>query len=349
MMMSATDRFALTDLSIAIVGAPMAGGPSTPALAAAVSNTGGLGFLAGGLISAQQLADDIGAARKLTSGPIGVNLFVPQPHLGTPAEFNAFAAALAPETQRYGVPSGEPRRGEDDTVAKVDVVCELRPEVVSFTFGSPTKAQCRQLASAGILAVATVTTVREAEIALLCGTDAVVAQGPCAGGHRATFDPLAAPADDSLDDLLAALIFGIDCPVVAAGGLATADDVQRVRDIGATATQIGTALLLADEAGTHPVHRAALCDPQFEQTAVTCAFTGRRARALRNRFIDDHEQDAMFGFPEVAMMTGPIQAAALKIGDPHGVALWAGAEFSRAKTGPAADIVRELTEEGIRQ
>jgi nitronate monooxygenase len=347
--MSATDRFALTDLSVAIVGAPMAGGPSTPALAAAVSNAGGLGFLAGGLISAQQLADDIVAARKLTSGPIGVNLFVPQPHLGTPAEFYAYAAALAHETQRYGVPPGEPRRGEDDTVAKVDVVCELRPEVVSFTFGSPTKAHCRQLASAGISAVATVTTVREAEIALLCGADAVVAQGPCAGGHRATFDPLAVPADDSLDDLLAALIFGLDCPVVAAGGLATADDVQRVRDIGATAAQIGTALLLADEAGTHPVHRGALCDPQFEQTAVTRAFTGRRARALRNRFIDDHEQDAMFGFPEVAMMTGPIQAAALKIGDPHGVALWAGSEFRRAKTGPAADIVRELTEEGIRQ
>src|SRR5262249_56247789 len=107
--MSATDRFALTDLSVRIVGAPMAGGPSTPALAAAESNAGGLGFLAGGLISAQQLADDIVAARKLTSGPIGVNLFVPQPHLGTQAEFSAFAAALAPATDRYRVPFEQPR------------------------------------------------------------------------------------------------------------------------------------------------------------------------------------------------------------------------------------------------
>jgi nitronate monooxygenase len=310
-----------------------------------VSNAGGLGFLAGGLVSAQQLADGIVAARKLTSGPIGVNLFVPQPHLGTLAGFYPFAAALGRETERYGAPLGVPRRGEDDTVAKLDVVCELLPEVVSFTFGSPTKAQCRQLASAGILALATVTTVREAEIALLCGVDAVVAQGPCAGGHRATFDPLAAPADDPLDDLVAALTFGLDCPVVAAGGLATASDVQRVRHRGATAAQIGTALLLADEAGTHPVHRAALCDAQFDQTAVTRAFTGRYARALRNRFIDEHEQDALFGFPEVAMMTGPIQAAALKIGDPHGIALWAGAAFKQAKPGSAVDIVRDLAGE----
>jgi nitronate monooxygenase len=340
--MSTTDRFALTDLSVRIVGAPMAGGPSTPALAAAVSNAGGLGFLAGGLISTQQLADDIVATRTLTSGPIGVNLFVSQPNLATQSEFDAFAATLALETARYGVPVGQPRRGEDDTVAKLDVVCELRPEVVSFTFGSPTKAQCGRLADAGILSVATVTTVREAEIALLCGVDALVAQGPCAGGHRATFDPLAAPADDPLDDLVAALTFGRDCPVVAAGGLATASDVQRVLHGGATAAQIGTALLLADEAGTHPVHRAALRDAQFDRTAVTRAFTGRYARALRNRFIDEHEQDAMFGFPELAMMTGPIQAAALEIGDPHGVALWAGAAFQHAKPGSAADIVRDL-------
>ena len=85
-----------------------------------------------------------------------------------------------------------------------------------------------------------------------------------------------------------------------------------------------------------------MCDPQFAETVVTRAFTGRYARALHNRFIDEHEPDAIFGFPEVAMMTAPLQAAAARLGDPHGVALWAGAAFQHAKTGPAADIVREL-------
>jgi nitronate monooxygenase len=169
-----------------------------------------------------------------------------------------------------------------------------------------------------------------------------VAQGPEAGGHRATFDPLAVPADDPLDSLVDRLIGRLDCPVVAAGGIATDSDVRRVRCIGATAAQIGTALLLSHEAGTNRVHRAALSDPQFEQTVLTRAFTGRYARTLRNRFVDEHEQYAMPGFPEVASMTAPAHAAAMKAGDPHGISLWAGTAFRHAKTGSAIDIVREL-------
>ncbi len=336
------DRFALADLNVRIVGAPMTGGPSTPALAAAVANAGGLGFLAGGMLPADKLAEAIIAARKLTSGAIGVNLFVPQPRLGTAAQLILFAAALSDEAKGYGVGLGDPRHDDDDFATKLDVVCDLRPEAVSFTFGPPTEGQCRRVSRAGILSMATVTTVHEASIALCRGVDTVVAQGPDAGGHRATFDALAPPADDRLDDLVAILVGRDECPVVAAGGLATVADVRRVRNIGATAAQIGTALLLADEAGTNPVHRAALCDPQFTQTVVTRAFTGRYARALRNRFIDDHEQDAIFGFPEVARMTAPVQAAAVGIGDPHGTSLWAGARFRHAKTGSAVDIVRDL-------
>jgi nitronate monooxygenase len=319
----------------------MAGGPSTPALAAAVANAGGLGFLAAGMMSADELADAIAATRRLTTGAIGVNLFVPQQRQATPQQFRAFAAALSQEAGDYGVTLGKPCH-VDDCAAKLDVVFDLRPEVVSFTFGSPSLRQCCRMTGAGILTLATVTTVDEAEIALSCGADAVVAQGPRAGGHRATFDPLAAPAEVPLDDLVAALIAGVDCPVVAAGGLATATDVMCVRSAGATAAQIGTALLLADEAGTNPVHRAAFCDPQFDQTVITRAFTGRYARALRNRFIDEHERDAIYGFPEVARMTAPVLAAAVRVGDPHGTSLWAGTEFRHAKTGSAVDIVRDL-------
>jgi nitronate monooxygenase len=334
------DRFALSDLAVRIVGAPMAGGPSTPALAAAVANAGGLGFLAAGMLSAQQLSDAIVATRSLTSGPLGVNLFVPQPRRGNAEQFRAFAAALSQDAEIYRALLGEPCYSDDDWAAKLDVVCDMRPDVVSFTFGSPIEVQCRRITGAGILTLATVTTVDEADRALDCGVDAVIAQG--AGGHSATFDPLAVPPDDPLDDLVAALIAGRDCPVVAAGGLATPTDVQRVRGVGATAAQIGTALLLADEAGTNPVHRAALCDPQFEETVLTRVFTGRYARALRNRFIEEHEQHAIFGFPEVASMTAPVREAAAKVGDPHGTSLWAGTAFRQAKTGPAADIVRSL-------
>ncbi|HEY6855032.1 MAG: nitronate monooxygenase [Mycobacterium sp.] len=335
------DRFSLADLSIRVLAAPMAGGLSTPELAAAVSNAGGLGFLAGDLSSAEELADAILAARKLTSGAVGVNLLVPQQAVANEDQLSAFESALAPEAERYGVPVGEPCH-DDEWDAKLDVVCDLRPEVVSFTFGSPSEEQSRRLHGLGILNLATVTTVREALIAVSYGVDAVVAQGPEAGGHRATFDAIAAPPDDALDDLVSALAYCFVCPVVAAGGLGTPRDVSRLRDAGATAVQLGTALLLADEAGTNPVHRAALRDPQFTRTVVTRAFTGRYGRALRNRFTDEHEPEAIFGFPQVAMMTAPIQATAVELGDPHGAALWAGAAFHHAKAAPAADIVREL-------
>lgn len=336
------DRFVLTDLRIRVLGAPMAGGPSTPELAAAVTNAGGLGFLAGGMSSAEDLADAIVAARRLTSGPLGVNLFVPEQQLDTPEQLAAFAAALAEEAEHYGVALGEARGDENGWAAKLEVVCDLRPEVVSFTFGSPSEGECRRLNGVGALSLATITTMREAMIAMRAGVDALVVQGPAAGGHRATFDAFATPPEHPLEDLVDALVRCFDRPVVAAGGLGTPRDVRRARDAGAAAVQLGTALLLADEAGTNPVHRAALCDPRFSETVVTHAFTGRYARALRNQFIERHDAEAVFGFPGVAMMTAPIQDAAVKLGDPHGIALWAGAAFRHAKTGPAADIVREL-------
>jgi nitronate monooxygenase len=340
------DRFTLADLTIRVLSAPMAGGPSTPALAAAVTNGGGLGFLAGGMSSAADLADAVVAARKLTSGALGVNVFVPQGSTASADQLSAFRKTLAREAKYYGAAPGQPSVSHDDHGwdAKLEVLRELRPEVVSFTFGSPSAEVCRLLHEAGISTVATVTSVREAVIALNCGVDALVAQGPDAGGHRATFDPLAAPPGDSLDDLVTALLACFDCPVVAAGGLSTPDDVGRLRDAGATAVQLGTAFLLADEAGTNAAQRAAVHDPAFTHTAVTRAFTGRYARALCNRFIERYDAQAIFGFPQVAMITAPLQAAALKMGDPHGLAMWAGTGFRNAKAGPAADILRDMAD-----
>jgi nitronate monooxygenase len=336
-------RLNLADLDVPVIVAPMAGGPSTPELAAAATNAGGLGFIAAGLLPADAFAERIVAARKLTSGPLGVNLFVPQPSAGTPATFKAYAAALAAEAEHYGVRLGEPRYDDDDWAAKLDVVHDLRPEAVSFTFGLPTMGGCSRLQNAGITTVATVTTVLEAEMALARGAGALVAQGPSAGGHRATFDPVAQPACQPLAVLLAALTARVDAPIVAAGGLATSDDVNSVISAGAVTAQLGTAFLLAHEAGTNPVHRTALKDPNFTETVVTRAFTGRYARGLRNRFIDEHEAEAPFGFPEIGKLTGPLQAASSKVSDPHGMALWAGTGFRKARAGSAAEIIAELT------
>lgn len=335
--------FDFRDLTRRVIVAPMAGGPSTPELAAAGSNAGALGFVAAGYLSAETLAERITATRRLTSGPIGVNLFVPQPSVATPQEIGFYAQALAGEAQRYGVGLGEPRFDDDQWAAKLGVVLDLRPQLVSFTFGLPSPDECARLRAAGITVVGTVTTVAEARAAVSCGVDALTVQGPEAGGHRATFDPAAEPAEEPLEELLNAVLDTVDVPVVAAGGLATADDVAAVLDAGAVAAQSGTAFLLASEAGSSRVHRAALTDPQFGETTITKAFSGRYARGLRNRFITEHDARAPLAYPEVHHLTSPLRKASVAAGDPHGTNVWAGTGYRKLWSAPAAEIIAALT------
>lgn len=334
--------FDLRDLAVPVIVAPMAGGQSTPELAAAGTNAGGLGFVAAGYLTAEAFADRIVAARKLTPGPLGVNLFVPQPSASSRAAIERYAAALTSEADHYGVRLGDPVYSDDGWPAKLDAVLDLRPEVASFTFGLPAAGEFRRLRDAGITTVGTVTTLAEAEMAVTAGADALAVQGPSAGGHRGTFDPAAQPATLGLPELLAEVSERFDIPIVAAGGLMSGDDVNRVVAAGAVAAQLGTAFLLADEAGSSTVHRAALRDPQFTETVVTRAFSGRYARGLRNRFIDEHERQAPLGYPEINYLTAPLRAASVRAGDPQATNVWAGTGFQMAKAASVAEIMGEL-------
>ncbi|AEF36533.1 MULTISPECIES: nitronate monooxygenase [Mycobacteriaceae] len=336
--------FSFSELAIPLVGAPMAGGPSTPALAAAVSAAGGLGFVAGGYRTPQQLADEITAARDATTGPIGANLLVPQPSGADVVLLDDYADLLDPLAEHYGVELGRPRFGDDDCwPEKLEVIADLRPTAVSFTFGTPSPDQLERLRALRILTMVTVTSAYEAGIAVAHGAEVLVVQGPDAGGHRGTFAPDMQPGNDSLEDLLAEIGHAhSDVPLVAAGGLGTAAAVAGVLGRGAVAAQIGTALLLADEAGTNPTHRAALTNPEFGNTTVTCAFSGRYARSLENDFTRAFDNVAPVGYPEINHMTTPIRAAAVAMDDPHGTSLWAGTAYRAARSGPAADIVAGL-------
>lgn len=337
--------FGLQDLAVPILGAPMAGGPSTPALAAAVSNAGGLGFVAAGYLSADRFAEIIAAARALTTAAIGVNVFVPQPSAATPDALERYRELLVPLAEHYGAEVAAAKPDDDGWQAKLDVVVDLAPEVASFTFGCPAAEILGRLRDRGVLTAVTVTSLDEAGVAVAAGADALVVQGPEAGGHRGTFDPVASPGNDPLDALLAAITAAHDVPVIAAGGLAGAADVKRVLDAGAAAAQAGTAFLLADEAGTNGAHRAALTDEHFTETVVTRAFSGRYARGLANDFTRRYDDVAPLGYPEVNQMTGPLRRAAVAAGDPHGTNLWAGTSWRRTGGGSAAGIVAALAVE----
>jgi nitronate monooxygenase len=332
----------LRDLRVPVIGAPMAGGPSTPALAAAVSDSGGLGLLAAGYKTAEQVATELDAVRAVTSAPVGVNLFVVEhlePDVGLLEDYRR---SLEPDAARLAVALGEPRWDDDGWQEKLDLVLDARPDVVSFTFGCPAPAVLRRLAQRDVLSMVTVTSVDEARAAAARGAASLSLQGPEAGGHRGIWDPVAPPARAALLDLLPPVAAAVDVPVVAGGGVASDADVASVLACGALATQVGTAFLLADEAGTNPLHRSALSNPAYAATRVTRAFTGRWARGLANRFMAEHA-DAPAGYPQVHHLTAPLRAAAVAAGDTERAHLWAGTRHVQARATSAREIMRSLT------
>ncbi|WP_433824775.1 nitronate monooxygenase [Actinoplanes sp. CA-015351] len=324
-----------------LIVAPMAGGPSTPALVEAAARAGSLGFLAAGYKTPDAVETEL---RQVASVAHGLNIFVPVPPPADPAPIEAYRRLLQPEADRYGVDLPPVRLDDDDHfAAKVELAVAYRVPVVSFTFGVPDAAVVRALHVAGSTVLITVTNPREAQAALAAAPDALIAQSGAAGGHASTTDPQGYAGTGTAAGTLAAILAVTDLPVVAAGGVSTAEDVHDLLEAGAAAVQCGTAFLLADEAGTRPAQRAAMLSGEFTETVVTRAFTGQPARGLRNRFIDAYEAAAPIGYPAVHHLTAPIRAAAAATGDPGALNLWAGTGFRSATPGPVAELAGGLT------
>ena len=326
----------LGELRHPIVLAPLAGGPSTPALAAAVCEAGGLGFLGAGYLTADRMRDDIRALRELTAAPFGVNLFVPG---SADVDEEAVRAYVERLRVRYGTDVGEPRFDDDDWDAKLRALAEEKVAVVSFTFGCPAPEVISALQDVGSAVWVTVTDIGEAQQAQAAGADALVLQGIEAGGHRASFVDRGGEGLGILA-LLRLVVRESPLPLVAAGGIADGAGVAAVLAAGADAAQLGTAFLRAPEAGTNPAHKAALATAT--PTALTRAFTGRLARGLVNRFLLEHSAAAPSAYPHIHYVTAPIRAVARKREEADGFNLWAGQAHALAEERPAAEIVEKL-------
>lgn len=332
----------LERLRIPIVQAPLAGGPSTPELAAAVSNAGALGFVAAGYKTPEAMSEDIAATRDLTRKPFGVNVFAVTPSEVEPSALDAYAERVRSSTSHTRVEPGEPRSDDDHFAAKIEALISDPVPFVSFTFGCPSGELVDRLHDAGSQVWVTVTDVEEARPAAAAGADALVAQGIEAGGHRASFDD-SDGGDYGLLALLELLSAAVDLPLVASGGIANGRGIAAVLCAGAAAAQLGSAFMRCPEAGTADVHRDALARPG--RTAVTRAFTGRNARGIVNRFMAEHSDEAPAAYPAVHYVTAPIRAEARKTGDGEVLNLWAGQAHELAEEIPAADLVRKLDEE----
>ncbi|MFF7363171.1 nitronate monooxygenase [Streptomyces sp. NPDC008125] len=342
----------LTDLCrYPIVQAPMAGGTSSPRLVAAVADAGGLGFLAAGYTSAEEMRQEIEQVRAATAGPFGVNLFMPQPPPADPGAVAAYRDRLAAEADTYGTPLGDPDPdggdGSDGYDAKVAALLAEPVPVVSFTFGCPTRDTLDAFARAGTYTIVTVTTAEEARDAQWAGADAVCAQGVEAGGHQSTHhdDPRADHTGIGLLTLVTQIRETVQLPVVAAGGMMRGAQIAAVLAAGADAAQLGTAFLACPESGAHPLHKQALTSPMFVRTALTRAFSGRPARGLVNRFVRDHDPYAPAAYPQVHRVTAGLRKAAARAGDAQGMALWAGQGHRMARELPAGELVELLAEE----
>ena len=335
---------ALTGLGtdVAVYAAPMAGGPTTPALVAAAADAGSFGLLGAGYLSAGELGTQLAEVRRRTSN-FGVNLFTSDPVLVDRAEYDRYRTLLLAEAERFGASLPEtPLEDDDHWRDKVDVLLDAPVPLVSFTFAIPDAAARTALRGAGSVLAQTVTSVEEARAAADAGIDVLVVQAASAGGHSGTFTPQRLPEFVPLPELVARIGDALRLPVVAGGGVAGADDVAAAVHAGAEAVQVGTALLLAAEAGTSAPYRAALAGADRGDPVITRAFTGRPARGLRNTLLDTYGASAPLGYPAVHHLTRPIRRASAAAGNPEFVNLWAGTGYRAATGRPAGEILRTL-------
>jgi nitronate monooxygenase len=334
-------------LACPIVLAPMAGGPSTPALAAAVANAGGLGSFGFAYSTPERIAADLAAARALTTGPLNANFFIFRPVAApAPGDVDRAVAALA------ALPGGAALRPAvpappffPDLGAQLEPVWQLRPEVLTFHFGLPPPGVIERAHALGIAVGATATRTAEARAIAAAGADFVVAQGVEAGGHCGVFVP-GDPGDWlPVRELVRGLRRATELPIVAGGGLMSGADIRAVLDAGAEAAQLGTAFLATTESGATAAHRRYLLEERARGTVLTRAFSGRYARGIRNAFTESMQGAPLLGFPLQNALTGPLRRAAIERDDGEYQSLWAGEQYARCRTGSARELVRHLVAE----
>jgi nitronate monooxygenase len=336
----------LLGMALPIIQAPMAG-VQGGALAAAVSNAGGLGSLPCAMLTLDAMRNEMATIAAHTDKPFNVNFFChasPEPNAEREA---AWRATLSPYYREYeididAVPAGPGRVPFSSEAA--DVLEEFKPAVVSFHFGLPSASLLARVRAWRSKILASATTVEEARWLEARGVDAIIAQGLEAGGHRGMFLSEDLTTQVGTFALLPQIVQEVKLPVIAAGGISNAKGVAVAMALGAAAVQIGTAYLLCPEATTSAVHRAALKSKAACHTALTNLFSGRPARGIVNRLMRELGpiSTAAPAFPFATAAIAPLRARAESRGSSDFSPLWCGQNASGCKEIPAAELTRAL-------
>src|SRR5262245_17739298 len=332
-----------------IVQAPMAGA-TTVDLVAAVSEAGALGGFGHAYSEPESMRDDARAMRARSARPFGINLFAaPTPGEPPPEEQRAATEALRSHLEHLGLPI--PARiappYAPDRSPQLEAVCAIAPPVLTAHLGDIAPHAIARLRAAHVRIGASATSVREAQHLEALGVDFIVAQGAEAGGHRGTFLHEPERAMTGTLALVRLVVQAVRLPVVAAGGIMDGAGIAAVLALGAQAAQVGTAFILCPESGASEVHRKAIESMDGDETTITRAFTGKPARGVRNRFIDEAERANLpfLAFPVQQKLTAPLRAAAAREGSSDHIAAWSGQAGALARRLPAKELVRTLVEE----
>ena len=343
-------KTALTDrlgLDLPIIQAPMAG-TSTPELAAAVSNAGALGSISIASVDAVEGRRQIQALRALTTRPFNVNLFCHAPTPPDPARDRVWIDSLRPMFAAFDAAPPETLNEIYQSFltdeAKLAVLLDEKPAVVSFHFGLPQAEKIAALKSAGCLLIASATTPQEGRMAQAAGIDMLVAQGFEAGGHRGVFDPADDPRFATLP-LTRLLARELDIPVIAAGGIMDGAGIAAALALGAAGAQLGTAFVSCPESAANPAYRAALASPRAERTRVSPVISGRPARGVENTFMQRADEALTAGYPYAYDLGKALNSAAGAQGDDSYAPQWAGQAAPLTRALPAAELVEALAQE----
>jgi nitronate monooxygenase len=340
------------DLGLAnpIIKAPLAGSGDTPELVAAVSNAGAIGFLGAVYMRPEEISAAAAAVRSRTARPFGINLFAPVQPSEQAMNPETMLARVAPYFAELGLPAPSlPKSTTYSFDEQLAAVLECGPTCFSFTFGALQPRAVEAVKARRVFLIGTATTVAEAVELEKSGVDAIVAQGSEAGGHRGTFSGDFSAGMVGTMALVPQVVDAVRVPVIASGGIMDGRGIVAAMALGASAVQMGTAFLVCEEAGTSEAYKQAILSAKEDQTRITRAFSGRPARGIVNRFMQEvefqHLDDAILPFPTQNALTRPLRTAAAKQGRAEFLSLWAGQGVRLARRQSASELVARLVKE----
>ncbi|MEN8790073.1 MAG: nitronate monooxygenase [Flavobacteriaceae bacterium] len=334
----------LFNIDIPIIQAPMAGVQNWE-LAVAVSNAGAMGSIPCGMLSVEKIKREIKQFTANSDRPYNLNFFCHEMPMVDNDQLSIWEKTLSVYYRELEIPFESNMSGLRMPFNKdvADAIELYSPKAISFHFGLPSLELLDRIKSWGAKVLSSATTVKEGLWLEKNGADIGIAQGYEAGGHRGIFLTNDISSQIGKLSLTSQLLDKLTVPVIAAGGISSHKDVKALFQLGVSGVQVGTSFLLCPETKTSPVHRAALKDGR-SVTTITNVFSGRPARGIRNRIMQELGDICSVApkFPYASIALAPLRQKAEAKMSSDFTPLWSGQNRSGCKEISAVELTKEL-------